>query len=76
MVHESRGLVRQLRYGVRTDSYVVTRVIALLTLFFSMTVAFIAGMTLVYLCPASENWLNMVEIWYGQEPKMPFSLGG
>ncbi|NMB79035.1 MAG: sulfate transporter [Methanomicrobiales archaeon] len=37
------------RHSIRTDSYLVTGVIALLALFFSMTLAFIIGMVLAFL---------------------------
>ncbi len=36
------------RHGIRTDSFIVTGVIALLALFISMTVAFLVGMVLAY----------------------------
>ena len=36
------------RHSLKTDSFVITGIIGLLALFFSMTVAFIAGMVLVY----------------------------
>jgi hypothetical protein len=36
------------RHGIRTDSFIVTGIIALLALFISMTVAFLIGMVLAY----------------------------
>jgi len=36
------------RHSLKTDSFVITGIIGLLALFFSMTVAFIVGMVLVY----------------------------
>ncbi len=40
--------IEMARYGIRTDSLIVTGIIAVLALVFSMTVAFIIGMALAF----------------------------
>jgi MFS superfamily sulfate permease-like transporter len=46
--------IEMARYGTRTNSLVVTGIIAILALLFSMTIAFIIGMVLAYL----EGWIR------------------
>jgi hypothetical protein len=43
--------VEMARHGIKTDSYIVTGLIAVLALVSSMTLAFIAGLLLAYLLP-------------------------
>jgi hypothetical protein len=43
------------RHGIKTDSYIVTGVIAVLALVSSMTVAFIVGLIIAYLLPWAKN---------------------
>jgi hypothetical protein len=46
------------RHGIKTDSYLVTGLIAILALVSSMTVAFIAGLALAYCIPLVRNRLS------------------
>jgi len=46
--------IEMARYGIKTESWVVTGVIAILALVSSMTAGFIAGMVLAY----GERWLK------------------
>jgi hypothetical protein len=46
------------RHGFKTDSYLVTGLIAILALVSSMTVAFIAGLALAYFIPWVRNQLS------------------
>jgi energy-converting hydrogenase Eha subunit B len=46
------------RHGIKTDSYLVTVLIAILALVSSMTVAFIAGLAVAYFIPWVRNRLS------------------
>jgi len=49
------------RHGIKTDSYLVTGLIAILALVSSMTVAFIAGLAVAYFIPWLRNQISRSE---------------